>query len=901
MKYLPLLLFIIAMPAQAERLAEADDEAVVATIDYDITRVYSGKQWFVGSTTFSPIDLSGRDSSLLYLSFEAEITERTPGDVNTLYITSGQVELTSSGKSNQNEINVQLYRVPWKTGTHAYRIPLGPSRRTGGDIDWSNINYLKFYLSPESYYDCELTIRIYNVRILDYSLTTWLPNHFSDGMLVQQEKPIPIHGFAPPGRDITVCLKKDGQTIDTQSVTSNEEGRWAVNLTELEGGYDTYQIEILDGDRLVQTIDDIVAGELWVASGQSNMALRVKDAAEAEQLLADMDDPYLRVLCQQEAIYQETVTFHPDRESFFSFWAKGDNASLISLTSAIGIVVCKQLRKQLNVPVGFVNAAVGSTAIENWLSFDAMASDPLILEALRNAGKWYTAETWTPAKTTRLGHCWNTKIAPLAGLPIAGVMWYQGESNYKFHTVYDLELKALVNSWEQHFGFETGCMPFVFCQICPFREATVPPCHTSIPAIDEHMLTAWRECEQGRMAMLPLYDLPATYSDTEIHPTQKMPVGQRMVHSILNLVYGGEEEYTAPVMSHIVAENNSMRVHFDHTGNGLTTTDGLTEVRGFTVAGDDGIHAPAQARIVSPDEVLVWNPAVKNPCRVTYAYSTYHKVSNLTNSSRIPAAPFRSDASAKNAVYFDQHAWIHADSTAYWGLDSQYVARFVEAWQVNPISLKNSPSPYIPPAGGQGALTFDTHTKTEGRAALCLSYSPPTGGQGGFSIGTGPILGYPSQGFPLAEFSSLFVDVLNPDAHPKQFSLLVENTNGEKLQATVNCHPVITLPPADDFVTVGFDLTRLIEIGETTATTDAPCQIKRLQFTAIDSQEGRVYLDNVSFGTSTPEVVSMPTSIAQPYLSPANGQDYPLRLAPNGVPTRSNGLIFRDGKKWSAR
>ena len=191
--------------------------------------------------------------------------------------------------------------------------------------------------------------------------------------------------------------------------------------------------------------------------------------------------------------------------------------------------------------------------------------------------------------------------------------------------------------------------------------------------------------------------------------------------------------------------------------------------------------------------------------------------------------------------------------------------------------------------------------KTEGRAALCLSYSPPTGGQGGFSIGTGPILDYPSQCFPLAEFSSLFVDVLNPDAHPKQFSLLVENTNGEKFQATVNGQPVITLPPADDFVTVGFDLTRLIEIGETTATTDAPCQIKRLQFTVIDSQEGSIYLDNVSFGTSTPEVVSMPTSIAQPYLSPAIGRGNLLRLAPNGMPTRSNGLFFRDGKKWSAR
>ena len=335
------------------------------------------------------------------------------------------------------------------------------------------------------------------------------------------------------------------------------------------------------------------------------------------------------------------------------------------------------MQGELNVPVGIINTAIGGTYIEGWLSRKAIEGNDTVKGLLSQYGspygsKWYYDVEELSQNAGAMSTLYNGKIGPLEGMNVAGVIWYQGESNEWASEIYGKELELLKRSWSKVFGYENEDMPFIFTQLAPYEVGTSEQMVKSYMAL--YMEQAWESTKDKNTAMLTLYDLPLEHmkdglSSHPIHPRTKTPVAKRFALAAMNMVYGGRDEYTAPVYKEMDIRDNAIYVTLDRVGNnGLKTTDGSVNIHGFTIAGADGVFVNAKAEIVDKDTVKVWSDYILNPKNVIYAFSDMNQGANLCSSIDIPAAPFRTVAlndtvGNPNAAlkYFVAQDWMYAD------------------------------------------------------------------------------------------------------------------------------------------------------------------------------------------------------------------------------------------------
>lgn len=439
-------------------------------------------------------------------------------------------------------------------------------------------------------------------------LAVGLPAIFGNGMVLQQNAQLRIWGWGKPNEEVTVTGSWDGKAIKTKV---NNQAQWQLTLTTPAAG-GPYTLKVQGYNTIEFT--DVLLGEVWLVSGQSNMEWTPRmgiDNGKEEVEKANYpkvrffsvahrtaDGPQLDLGGQWMAATPETT---------FDF-------------SAVAYFFGKELHQTLDVPIGLINSSWGGTPAEVWIQPQAIAADPALAEA---AAKLQEVE-WGPV---RPGKAFNAMIAPLIPYQIAGVLWYQGESNTANPHTYSELLTTLIQNWREQWGHE---FPFYFAQIAPFKYG-------------RPMEGAILRDEQRKALSVPKTGMVVT-SDIgnieDIHPRNKHDVGKRFADIALNRHYGKEDRrVSGPLYREMKKEGKKIRLLFDHAEGGLVSKG--KELTHFEIAGKDKQFVPAKAKIEG-NAIVVSTKQVKDPVAVRFAWSNTAEP-NLFNKQGLPASAFRTD------------------------------------------------------------------------------------------------------------------------------------------------------------------------------------------------------------------------------------------------------------------
>jgi sialate O-acetylesterase len=472
---------------------------------------------------------------------------------------------------------------------------------------------------------------------------------FSDHAVLQSGRELPVWGTAEAGERVTVTLGKQKRTATTDAA-----GKWMVKLSKMAAG-GPYVMTIAGKNTV--TVNDVLVGEDWIGSGQSNMAFTVsKEVAsyagmlDEEREIAAANYPQLRIF-----MARTNKAYEPQSE-IEGEWkvATPENAPAFS---AVAYLFGRDLHQALKVPVGMVVVAYGASTAESWISRPVVARDAQMKPMLEHFDELYNFYKTHPGATTdQAPHAPQTinsrpgKPGPLrdpvqdqheptvlyngmvhAVMPFAirGVIWYQGESivgGKSGVALYPHVMETLVKEWREEWG--QGDFPFYCVQLPPLRNAS------NNPMVREG---------QAKLLMLPNTGMAVTLDagdPTNVHPKDKEPVGERLSRIALANVYGRKIEFSGPVYVGSKVEGDSMVVSFSHA-DGLAGKGG--PLQWFQVAGADGIYVDAVAD-VNGRTVVVHSDRVLAPVSVRYAWDNYPQGANLVNGVGLPAAPFRSDS-----------------------------------------------------------------------------------------------------------------------------------------------------------------------------------------------------------------------------------------------------------------
>lgn len=478
---------------------------------------------------------------------------------------------------------------------------------------------------------------------------------FSDHLVLQSGMSVPVWGSAAPGERITVALA--GQQA---AATATADGKWMARLTGLRAGGPLELTIAGDQSPAPLVIKDVLVGEVWLGSGQSNMEFTVSKAKasfaglinEAEEIAA-ANYPQIRMFT-----VKGTKTYEPQSE-VTGEWLVCSPATVPGF-SAVGYLFARDLQKEINAPVGVIVAAVGASCAEAWISREAMAAPKLkwMLDSLDASVAYYRQTPQGPVANapirptpinkprpatapTRLSDpvqdqhfptvAFNGMIAPIIPYAIRGALWYQGESiigGTPGLNLYGDVQKALISDWRRRWG--QGDFPFYLVQL-PGQQNI-----SNNPRIRE---------EQMAVLALPNTAMAVTIDLGEakdVHPHNKAPLGERLTRLALANIYGRPLEASGPMYESMSVARDAIRVRFAHLGGGLVAQGG--PLKGFQVAGADQKFVDAVATIEG-DTLVVRSADVPVPVAVRYAWDNYPEGlgCNLYNAVGLPAAPFRSD------------------------------------------------------------------------------------------------------------------------------------------------------------------------------------------------------------------------------------------------------------------
>jgi sialate O-acetylesterase len=483
----------------------------------------------------------------------------------------------------------------------------------------------------------------------------FVPHVFGDHMVLQAGMPVPVWGWAEPGEEITVRFAgqekhatageaEPAPTTRSASPTAGL-GRWQVELDPLKVSAQPGELTISGKESVA--FKDVLVGEVWLCSGQSNMQKPVGTwrgqpvpTIDSEHELAEAKYPLIRLM-NEEISNAETpspdidVTTHSKQDYPWKGWVACTPASLDEVKfSAVGYFFARKLFEELNVPIGMIEATAGGTHIEGWTPASGFAADPALVDFVQAAQ--------TPKVRfhgTSISTLYNGMIHPIVPFALRGVLWYQGESNLleKDGAVYANKQAALINSWRAAWGRE---LPFYFVQLPPLlysARASLQDVPDAEPIFREAQAAALALPHTG---MVVTTDIGALKN---MHPPHKKEVGERLALWALPNDYGKKIEPSGPMYRSGSIEHEGYKavLHFDHVDGGLVSSDGKP-LDWFTTAGDDGKYYPAKAEI-SGDAIVITCPQVPEPKTVEFAWDE-KAMPNFFNKAGLPAVPFRTDS-----------------------------------------------------------------------------------------------------------------------------------------------------------------------------------------------------------------------------------------------------------------
>jgi len=481
---------------------------------------------------------------------------------------------------------------------------------------------------------------------------------FSDHAVLQRDRPLPVWGFTEPGDEVTVSLA--GKTA---KATADASGRFLATLEAIPVGGPH---ELVAEGRTRVVASDVLVGEVWLASGQSNMAMTVGGVLEADEEASAAIFPSIRMFTSVTRAAGEPET------DVRGAWVVA-SPTTVKAFSAAAWFFGRDLHKALAVPVGLVVSSVGGTVAEAWTPAEAVAKEPLLAPMWERAqkatvgydrvaaeAKWRKAhKRWQeevesdrragrtpppeppPVADPRAGlqfpgSLWNGMVAPLAGLSLRGFLWYQGESNAGRADQYRTLFPTLIASWRAAWGRDE--LPFYFCQLANFGRIAPSGLDSPWAELRDAQLLTMQKTPFTGMAVLIDVGEPS-----DIHPKNKQEVGRRLALWALAKDHGRAHlEFSGPILKSQTTGDGKLVLTFDHVGTGLSTSDGR-DPEGFAVASLKGAFLPARAKI-DGDKVILTCPKVPHPAQVRYAWADAPEAATLTNSAGLPASPFRTDS-----------------------------------------------------------------------------------------------------------------------------------------------------------------------------------------------------------------------------------------------------------------
>lgn len=509
--------------------------------------------------------------------------------------------------------------------------PLGFAANTvPGDPRSSYIIVGVFVFSPLRF--CSLVLAV--SCCADAAVT--LPGILTEHMVLQRGLPIHIWGKASPDEVVSVVFRGE-----TQSTKADVFGAWSVHLSAADAG-GPFELTVTGTNTI--SFRDILVGDVWVASGQSNMEFKLRQADDAAAEIAAAQYPRIRRI-----VVNRKVADYPMDDAPVQPWTETTPDSAPN-ASAVAYFFARELHSKLGgVPIGVIESFWGGTPVEAWMSLRSISQDPALMpifsEWSRSLAAYPTAlaryeqrlAAWKegtpkPAKpetgpggSQMPAGLYNAMIAPITPYPIKGAIWYQGETNANptRFPIYSRAFQSMIGDWRQAWG--EGDFPFLFVQLPNYKTNGY-----------------WPDLREQQRQTLALRNTAMAVTidvgiPDNLHPPHKREVGLRLALLARALVYGEKIEYSGPVFLHAERQSAALRLWFDHA-SGLAAKDGAP--RGFEIAGPDRKFVAAEAR-VEGSTVVAWSSSVAAPAFVRYAWADSPEC-NLYNGAGLPAGPFRS-------------------------------------------------------------------------------------------------------------------------------------------------------------------------------------------------------------------------------------------------------------------
>lgn len=482
-----------------------------------------------------------------------------------------------------------------------------------------------------------------------------LPDVLSDSMVLQRGVRVPVWGRAEPGEAVTVSF--GGQT---KRATAGADGRWRVWLDPLRANA-TPQVLTVAGSNRIE-LKDVLVGEVWLVSGQSNMQFTLAETREAREAIAAASHPSIRLLN-----VSRQVAFKR-RPPPLATW-KAVTPESVRDFSAAGYYFAVEIQKELGLPVGIINSSYGGSQAEAWTPVEYLLASPDLRPTVERTKIWDEERPRVKAEYEEQIKRWREEadrakaagarpspsppvpdalreyrvassiydgmIEPLIPFPVRGAFWYQGESNEARAEQYGILLPTMIRAWRERWG--QGDFPFGIVQLPNYRDPKPEPTDEAWSHIREaQRRTALSTRNAGLIVTIDVGEA------RDIHPKNKLDVGRRMARWALADVYGRRMTAGGPTFRRMKVVGSKIVLTFDDVGAGLRIRDG-DRLQEFAVAGEDRRWRWAEARVVGKDKVEVWSPDVPRPVAARYAFNNNPRHPNLTNDTGLPAAPFRTD------------------------------------------------------------------------------------------------------------------------------------------------------------------------------------------------------------------------------------------------------------------
>ncbi len=456
---------------------------------------------------------------------------------------------------------------------------------------------------------------------------------FSSGMVLQRNISDPVWGWTTPGQKVTVTIA--GRSTETHA---DKDGKWMVKLKPLPVG-GPYSMAIAGPQNI--TFDNILVGDVWICSGQSNMEMGIGNVNDAQKEITDADYPQIRLYMVQKKVgYEPQTSLIKSDKDLTGQWSVCTPQTVKmggwNGFSAVGYFFGRQINLDERVPVGLIDTSWGGTIAEAWTSAEALEGMP----DFKTPAEKIVATKVNPANGKQdnnpnvVSVLYNGMIAPIIPYGIKGAIWYQGESNAGSAYQYRTLLPTMINDWRSR--WHVGDFPFFIVQLANWQKSVADPVEDAWAELREaQSMTAANLKKTGIAVTIDIGDAD------DIHPKDKQTVGKRLALSAEAIAYGKKIEYSGPVYKSmsLVDGDKTIKLNFDHAKDGLVAKgDKLT---GFAVAGADHKFYWADATIVG-NTVLVSSPQVPKPLAVRYAWHI-NPVCNLYNKADLPASPFRTD------------------------------------------------------------------------------------------------------------------------------------------------------------------------------------------------------------------------------------------------------------------